>query len=136
MEQAGPIRMCVSCRRRAPQRALIRLAVDDDGVMVVGQLRRRGRGAYVCPRHECLAAAHKRGALQRGLRTRGQAPAPQQIATSAAAVVGSRLARIARCETASTQREELSRLLAALRAPGMPDGIAVRPKGDLANAHG
>jgi predicted RNA-binding protein YlxR (DUF448 family) len=112
-----PIRMCVSCRRRAPQASLIRLAVGDSGAVEVAQLRRRGRGAYVCPRRECMAAAINKGAFRRRLRTCADLPAPEQIAITAATVVGSQLQRIARCPTASVQRERLSRLLTELQTP-------------------
>lgn len=110
--------MCVSCRRRAPQAALIRLAVGDGGAVEVAQLHRCGRGAYVCPGYKCMAAAVKKGAFQRGLRSRATPPAPEQIAFSAETMVGSRLERIARCPTASTQRERLTRLLEELQTPG------------------
>ncbi len=112
-----PIRMCVSCRRKAPQASLIRVAVDNDGAVAVAQLRRSGRGAYVCPRRECLAGAVKKGALQRGLRTRIDIPAPEQIASSAVTVVASRLQRITRCPSASAQRGRLTRLLDTLQGP-------------------
>ncbi len=113
---AVPIRMCVSCRRRAPQPELIRLARADDGRVVVNQLRRRGRGAYVCPRARCLRLAIKKGAIARGLRTHSDIPAAEQIALSAVTVVESRLKRIARCPTASAQRASLSALREMLRA--------------------
>lgn len=117
MTDTGPIRMCVSCRRRAPQASLIRLAVTDDGAVAVAQLHRRGRGAYVCPSARCLTVAVKKGAVARGLRTHGDVPNPEQIALSTATVVGSRLERIAQCPTASKQREQLSRLRDALLPP-------------------
>ena len=133
----APIRMCVSCRRKAPQGSLIRLAVGEDGAVEVAQLRRRGRGAYVCPAQKCMAAAVKRGAFQRGLRTQVHLPTHEEIAFTAATVVGSRLDRIARCPTASTQRERLAGLLSELQSTerfGL--GNAIRPEGDSAKAHG
>ncbi len=118
MTSAGPIRMCVSCRRKAPQATLIRLAVGTSEAVEVAQLRRRGRGAYVCPNRACMASAVKKGAFGRGLRTRAKLPTPEQIEFTAAAMVGSRLERIARCPTASVQRERLTRLLSELQTTG------------------
>lgn len=110
--------MCVSCRRKAPQATLIRLAVGTGGAVEVAQLRRSGRGAYVCPTRKCMASAIKKGAFGRGLRTRAILPAPEQIEISAATVVGSRIERMAQCPTASVLRERLTRLLAELQTPG------------------
>lgn len=115
--------MCVSCRRRAPKASLIRLAVTDDGAVAVAQLHRRGRGAYVCPKRKCMASAVKKGALARGLQAHVDIPAPEQIAVSAATVVGSRLERIAQSPTASSQREHLTRLHDALLALDGPAGV-------------
>ncbi|WP_093396071.1 YlxR family protein [Thermodesulforhabdus norvegica] len=45
-----PVRMCVVCRERRYKDELIRLAVDEDGMVVVdSEGRMPGRGAYVCP---------------------------------------------------------------------------------------
>jgi predicted RNA-binding protein YlxR (DUF448 family) len=144
-----PIRMCVSCRRHAPQAELVRFGRGAQGPTV--QLsQRRGRGAYVCARRECLAQAVSRGALYRGLRLRAETNPSEQIAGSSATVVESRLERIARCPSAGPERERLVKLLRALQSlaqatqtrtpigngahPGVRPGQ--RPKGGLAKAHG
>ena len=115
MKATEPIRMCVSCRRKASQSALVRLAQGPDAVRV--QLfRRQGRGAYVCPSQKCLANAVKRGGVSRGLRTQGPLPTAEQIAVSAATEVGSRLQKIAQCPTSGTERERLGQLLMELQA--------------------
>ena len=63
-----PVRTCVGCRRRAPQRALVRFAV------VAGRLEAGrtlpGRGAYMCRSRACLEAAQQRRAFARALRAR------------------------------------------------------------------
>jgi predicted RNA-binding protein YlxR (DUF448 family) len=63
-------RTCVGCRRRAPARALARLAVEDGILRVWGRGRGRpaGRGASLHPDAACLAAALKSGAFARAFR--------------------------------------------------------------------
>jgi len=57
---ADPVRRCVGCGRRAPQRELVRFAVLD-GDLVSGR-DVPGRGAYTCRRLVCF----ERAAGQRG----------------------------------------------------------------------
>lgn len=50
--------MCAACRTRLPKSDMIRMALDDDGILavdVIGALR--GRGVNICPREECLIKA-------------------------------------------------------------------------------
>ncbi len=50
-----PVRMCVVCSKRRPKYELIRLALDNDGMIIVDtNYKKPGRGAYVCP--ECKGA--------------------------------------------------------------------------------
>jgi uncharacterized protein len=62
----GPVRSCVGCGRKAPQRELLRF-VADDGLLVPGE-RRPGRGAYTCRRLSCFERALSRRAFNRALR--------------------------------------------------------------------
>jgi predicted RNA-binding protein YlxR (DUF448 family) len=63
-----PVRTCVACRTRRPQRALVRLRRRTDGVVVPSVGRRtRGRSAYLCPARECFDKAVRRRALERAL---------------------------------------------------------------------
>jgi uncharacterized protein len=57
---ADPVRRCVGCGRRAPQRELVRFA-SLDGDLVSGW-KVPGRGAYTCRRLACF----ERAAAQRG----------------------------------------------------------------------
>ncbi|HEV8308865.1 MAG TPA: YlxR family protein [Methylomirabilota bacterium] len=58
----GPFRTCVGCRRVRPQVVLVRLARGPGGSVEADPPRRRGgRGAYLCPREECLQEALRRG---------------------------------------------------------------------------
>ncbi len=51
-----PVRTCVSCGSKRSKYELIRLVLDKNGVIIrddKGKLG--GRGAYVCPKKECIA---------------------------------------------------------------------------------
>ncbi|MBJ7330007.1 MAG: YlxR family protein [Solirubrobacteraceae bacterium] len=63
----APERRCIGCGERAPKRALRRLAIVDDHVVVDEDQRLPGRGAYV---HDdaCMTAALTRRALPRAFR--------------------------------------------------------------------
>jgi uncharacterized protein len=61
-----PIRSCIGCGRKAPQRELLRF-VASDGVLVSGA-GQPGRGAYTCRRLACFERAVERRAFNRTLR--------------------------------------------------------------------
>jgi predicted RNA-binding protein YlxR (DUF448 family) len=66
-----PIRTCVGCRQRRPQRELVRLVRRPDGVVVRdADGGTPGRGAYVCVEVVCLERALKGGRLAQTLRGR------------------------------------------------------------------
>lgn len=64
--------MCVGCRAREERSALVRfVAVESDGELVARPDPRRrlpGRGAWMHPDPDCLAAAERRRAIGRALR--------------------------------------------------------------------
>jgi predicted RNA-binding protein YlxR (DUF448 family) len=50
----NPVRMCVGCGGRAPQRDLLRFAVTTDGTLaLVSGRQHSGRTGYVHPKPEC-----------------------------------------------------------------------------------
>ena len=61
-----PVRQCVGCGRRAPQRELVRF-VARSGVLAQGA-KEPGRGAYTCARLACFERAASRRAFARTLR--------------------------------------------------------------------
>jgi predicted RNA-binding protein YlxR (DUF448 family) len=61
-----PIRSCIGCGRKAPQRELLRF-VAKDGTLVDGTAQ-PGRGAYTCRRLSCFERALSRRAFNRTLR--------------------------------------------------------------------
>jgi predicted RNA-binding protein YlxR (DUF448 family) len=63
---ADPVRTCVGCGRKAPQRELWRFAAPG-GVLERGSTL-PGRGAYTCPRAVCFERALSRRAFNRALR--------------------------------------------------------------------
>lgn len=75
-----PVRTCVGCGRRSPQRALVRFAAVH-GRLEAGRTL-PGRGAYTCRTEACFVRARQRRAFARTLRTAVEVP--QQL--------GSRLA--------------------------------------------
>jgi uncharacterized protein len=63
-----PIRTCVGCGRKAPQRELVRF-VAPQGVLTRDPTGRSpGRGAYTCARPACFERAASRRAFSRTLR--------------------------------------------------------------------
>jgi hypothetical protein len=63
-----PIRTCVACREERPKRELVRVVRTTAGEVALDPSGKvNGRGAYLCPRLDCLKLAIKRKALHRAL---------------------------------------------------------------------
>ncbi len=76
MQKKIPQRQCMGCRERKAKRELIRVVRGTDGTVSLdfgGKLN--GRGAYICPKAECLQKAQKAKALERSL----EVPIPQEV---------------------------------------------------------
>lgn len=58
-----PKRMCIACRKMLPKAELIRLAKEDEEVIIDKLNKKQGRGAYICKNEECIAMAEKRKAI-------------------------------------------------------------------------
>ncbi len=58
-----PQRMCIACRKMLPKAELIRLAVENDEIVIDKLNKKAGRGAYICKKEECIAIAEKRKAV-------------------------------------------------------------------------
>ncbi|CAN5266275.1 hypothetical protein BH18ACT12_BH18ACT12_02200 [soil metagenome] len=61
-----PIRSCIGCGRKGPQREFLRF-VAKNGALVFGQ-GEPGRGAYTCRQLSCFERAVSRRAFNRSLR--------------------------------------------------------------------
>nr|WP_277995508.1 YlxR family protein [Moorella thermoacetica] len=69
--------MCVGCRARNDKRNLLRVVRTPEQEVVIDPTgKRAGRGAYLCPRVECLRKAVKSRALERAL---GVAVSPEVL---------------------------------------------------------
>jgi hypothetical protein len=64
MSADGPVRTCVGCREKAAQRALVRLRIEGERV-VIDRNRSGGRGAWLHASADCLERAIRRRALAR-----------------------------------------------------------------------
>ena len=62
-----PLRKCTGCGEMKPKKELVRVVKSPEGEISLDLTgRKAGRGAYVCPRQECLAAARKARRLEKG----------------------------------------------------------------------
>ncbi len=131
-----PQRTCIGCRRKVPQRALVRLLVVD-GELRVSLGPGAGRGAYVCPLPECLAGAATRGRLGKALRAtvvvppagRLEAMIREAAARKVAALLGQgrRMRRVASGREAAGDRvgrRAASLLLLTVDAPAEGEHLA------------
>ena len=76
MQKKIPQRQCMGCRERADKRSLIRVVrLTDGNVMLDFSGKLNGRGAYLCPKMECLQKARKSKALERSL----EVPIPETV---------------------------------------------------------
>ena len=68
MQKKIPQRQCMGCRERMDKKALIRVVRTTEGnVMLDFSGKVNGRGAYICPKADCLKKARKSKALDRSL---------------------------------------------------------------------
>lgn len=62
------MRTCVGCRQVRPKRELLRIVRGPDGAVSVDPTGKRpGRGAYICPKPECLDRARRGRQLEHAL---------------------------------------------------------------------
>jgi len=70
-----PVRTCVGCGARAPQRALVRFVAGPPGLRLDRSRRASGRGAYLHASPECWRTFARRRGPVRSLRV---SPAPAE----------------------------------------------------------
>ena len=64
-----PYRMCLGCQEMKPKKELIRIVRTPGGSIEIDPTgKRAGRGAYICPRVECIQKAIKVKRLEKTLR--------------------------------------------------------------------
>ncbi len=70
MQKKIPQRQCMGCRERMAKKELIRVVRGTDGTVSLDfSGKQNGRGAYICPKMDCLIRARKSNALARSLET-------------------------------------------------------------------
>lgn len=63
-----PVRHCLGCNEGRPKRELVRVVRSPQGeISLDSRGKMPGRGAYICPKRECLAKARKAKRLERAL---------------------------------------------------------------------
>ena len=76
MQKKIPQRQCMGCRERMDKKALIRVVRTTDGnVQLDFSGKLNGRGAYICPKADCLKKVRKSKALDRSL----EVPIPEEV---------------------------------------------------------
>ena len=76
MQKKIPQRQCMGCRERKAKKELIRVVRGTDGsVSLDFSGKAAGRGAYICPKTECLKKAQKAKSLDRSL----EVEIPQEV---------------------------------------------------------
>ena len=76
MQKKIPQRQCMGCRERMEKKALIRVVRTPEGeVMLDFSGKLNGRGAYICPKADCLRKAQKAKSLERSL----EVPIPEEV---------------------------------------------------------
>jgi predicted RNA-binding protein YlxR (DUF448 family) len=64
-----PQRMCVGCREMKEKRELIRVVKTPEGDITIDTKgKMNGRGAYICPKEDCLQKAVKTKGLERAFK--------------------------------------------------------------------
>lgn len=75
-----PMRQCVGCRQMKAKKEMIRVIKagseeEETTISLDATGRKNGRGAYICPNSECLAAAIKSKGLERSFKM----PIPKEV---------------------------------------------------------
>ena len=69
MNKKSPMRQCVGCREMKSKRDLIRvIRTSEEEILIDATGKKNGRGAYICPKRECLEQAIKSKGLERSLK--------------------------------------------------------------------
>ncbi|MBQ2390326.1 MAG: YlxR family protein [Clostridia bacterium] len=69
-EKKIPMRLCLGCNEMKPKRELVRIVKNKEGEVNLDTTGRMpGRGAYICRKSDCLAAAIKTKRINRTFST-------------------------------------------------------------------
>ena len=76
MPKKIPLRQCIGCMEMKPKKELIRVLRREDGSFTLDATgRMNGRGAYVCPKEDCLTKAIRSKGLDRSFKMK----LPQEV---------------------------------------------------------
>ena len=76
MPKKIPLRQCLGCREMKPKRELIRVVRSPEGEISLDfHGKKNGRGAYICPKMDCLKKALRSKSLERSL----EVPIPEEV---------------------------------------------------------
>lgn len=67
-QRRDPIRTCIACQSKRPQREMLRIAHKDGQIRVDHGSGLPGRGMYICKEGDCLQKAFKTHAFQRAIK--------------------------------------------------------------------
>lgn len=96
-----PLRTCIACREKRPKRELLRVVCTPEGAVEIDvRGKRAGRGAYLCPRAECLEVAVQAQRLSRALKC--------QVNIEKAAALEAQIAALLQGEKAGQPAADLS----------------------------
>lgn len=80
-----PQRSCLGCKQILPKKQLYRVVRTPDGEVVFDPTgKKAGRGAYICPKAECLEQAIKSGRFERALELR----VPEEVQNNLRQAIG------------------------------------------------
>lgn len=80
-----PQRSCLGCKQVLPKKQLYRVVRTPDGEVVFDPTgKKAGRGAYICPKAECLEQAIKSGRFERALELR----VPEEVLNNLRQAIG------------------------------------------------
>ncbi|NLJ79182.1 MAG: YlxR family protein [Tissierellia bacterium] len=64
-----PLRKCIACYERKAKQELLRVVRSKEGHIDIDRVgKMNGRGAYICPTHNCLDRIEKNQQLSRALK--------------------------------------------------------------------
>jgi uncharacterized protein len=76
-----PIRTCISCGRKENKKSMIRLVLNEDGIVIMDKSGSApGRGAYVCNETQCIELLKEKKRLARAFGKMGRECARMQFA--------------------------------------------------------
>lgn len=71
-----PLRQCIGCGEMKSKKEMIRvIKTPEDEILLDATGRKNGRGAYLCPKMECLKKAVKSKGLERSFKM----PIPREV---------------------------------------------------------